>query len=210
MQVQGNNTHKVTNLGCEGVTFLAGRFDATDFTHFHIDIWTETPTLDKVFVVKFSNWNGGTAEANAIDYSVNNGNFLTNPNPGTWISVDVPLADFAPMGGSRNDITQFIITSDLGTVYYDNLYLHKNTLGTSDFTVANVKVYPNPSQNEWNISANENITSIQLFDIVGKQVKAIQPNAENAVINGSELSNGVYFANIATTNGNKTVKLVKN
>lgn len=211
VQIQGNDTHKVTNLGCEGVTFLDGRFDATTFTHFHMDIWTETATLNRSFAVKFSNWNGGTAEANAIDFTVDNANFLTNPNPGTWISIDVPLADFTPINGSgRNDITQFIMTSDLGTIFYDNVYLYKNALGTPDFNAVNVKIYPNPSQNEWNISANENITSIQLFDVLGKQVQAMNPNAESAVINGSALSNGVYFANVTMANGNKTVKLIKN
>ncbi len=36
VQVVGNNTNKVTGLGCEGIAFLLGRFNANDFTHFHM------------------------------------------------------------------------------------------------------------------------------------------------------------------------------
>ncbi|MEY4938239.1 MAG: hypothetical protein RIS64_4600, partial [Bacteroidota bacterium] len=104
------------------------------FTHFHMDIWTDTPTVDKSFNIKFSNWAGGAGEANAIEYSTTNANFLTNPNPGTWISLDIPLTSFLPINGSdRSDLVQFVISSDLGTVYYDNLYLHKNTKKWASF-----------------------------------------------------------------------------
>lgn len=212
VQIVGDDTHKVTGLGCEGVTFLAGRFDATTFTHFHMDIWTASATLDKSFNVKFSNWNGGAGEANAIEFSVNNSNFLTNPNPGTWISLDIPLANFAAItNANRNDLVQFVITSDLGTVFYDNLYLHKNTvLSNSSFDTSSFSAYPNPTTNVWNITATQNITSISLYDILGKQIQVLEPNATETTINAADLSNGIYFAAINSENGSKTIKLVKN
>ena len=194
VSVESNNTHKVTGLGCEGVTFIAGRFDATTFTHFHIDIWTATATLDKSFNVKFSNWNGGAGEANAIEFSVNNSNFLVNPNPGTWISLDIPLSTFAPINGAnRNDLVQFIITSDLGTVFYDNLYLHKNTLGTENFVKTSVKMYPNPSKEILNISSEETIGNISIYNTLG-QVVVTQVGGKNIeAINVAALPNGVYI-----------------
>ena len=53
VQLFGNNTNRITNLGCEGIAFLAGRFDAAGFTRFHMDIYTTTPTQDKSFNFKF-------------------------------------------------------------------------------------------------------------------------------------------------------------
>ncbi|MDP2159959.1 MAG: T9SS type A sorting domain-containing protein [Flavobacterium sp.] len=202
VQIQGNNTHKVTGLGCEGVTFLAGRFDATTFTHFHMDIWTETATLDKSFNVKFSNWNGGAGEANAIEFSVNNSNFLTNPNPGTWISLDIPLANFAPIvNANRNDIVQFVITSDLGTVFYDNLYLHKNTvLSVSSFEKSNIKMYPNPATTNFTIEAQDNIEKIAVLNMLGQEVISKPLNNQQATIDISSLQVGVYVVK-ATFNG---------
>ncbi len=213
--VGGNPIKKVSNLGCEGVEFITGRFDATSMTHFHIDIFTNTPTMDKSFNVKFSNWNGGTAEANAIEKSFNNGSTpaLPNTNPGTWISFDIPLSSFTPINGSsRNDLVQFIITSDLGTVYYDNLYLHNNTvLGINEFDTASFNVFPNPAKDSWTVKTqNTTMNSIDVFDMVGKNVLSITPNSSETSIDGSNLKTGLYFARINTNGNVNTVKLIKN
>ena len=86
-----------------------------------MDIYTDTDTMDKSFTIKLSNWNGGGGEANAIEFPVTNANFLTGS--GSWISLDIPLNDFTTIvNGDRNDIAQVVLASDLGTVYYDNLY----------------------------------------------------------------------------------------
>ncbi|CAM3615861.1 T9SS type A sorting domain-containing protein [Flavobacterium gelidilacus] len=212
VSILGNDTNKITGLGCEGVAFLSGRFDASSFTYFHMDIWTATPTLDKSFNIKFSNWNGGAGEANAIEFSTTNANFLTNPNPGTWISLDIPLTNFTPVvNANRNDLVQFVITSDLGTVYYDNLYLHKNTvLSNSNFELSLFNVYPNPTQNVWNITSKQNITSVVLFDVMGKKVQEVLPNNTTIELNAAELANGIYFANVTSELGTKVIKLIKN
>ncbi len=204
VQIEGNNTNKITGLGCEGMSFLSGRFDATEFTHFHIDFWTASATLDKSFNVKFSNWNGGPGEANAIEFSVVNGNFLTNPNPGTWFSLDIPLANFLPINGAnRNDIVQFIITSDLGTVYYDNLYLHKNTvLSNNEFVKNSLKIYPNPSRDILNILSENAIESIEIYNTLGQIVH--KQNSGNETVNISNLANGVYI--LTATSGNQTIR----
>ncbi len=201
VQIEGNNTNKISGLGCEGISFLAGRFDATTFTHLHIDVWTATPTLDKSFNLKLSNWNNGPGEANAIEYSITNGNLLTNPNPGTWYSFDIPLSSWT--AGSRNDLVQFIITSDLGTVYYDNLYLHKNTvLSNSEFVKNSLKIYPNPSRNILNISSETVIESIAIYNALGQIVH--QQKSGNEAVNISNLANGVYI--LTATSGDQTIR----
>jgi hypothetical protein len=194
VSIAGNDTNKVTGLGCEGVTFLAGRFDATTFTHFHIDFWTATPTADKSFNIKFSNWNNGPGEANAIEFSMTNANLLTSPNPGTWYSIDIPLSTFAPItNANRNDLVQFVITSDLGTVYYDNLYLHKNTLSTNEFVKNSLKMYPNPSNGILNISSEETIENITIYNTLGQLVSTQTAGNNKESINVSSLPNGIYI-----------------
>ena len=210
--VVDNPVHKVTGLGCEGVAFQAGRFDATAFTHFHMDIWTSTATLDKSFNVKFSNWNGGAGEANAIEYSGTNANFLTNPNPGTWISIDLPLSSWTPIGNAnRNDLVQFVISSDLGTVYYDNLYLYRApTAGTDDLALSDLSVYPNPTSNVWNIDSNFAIKQVMVYDTLGKLIKVANADSSNVQIDASSFTNGIYLAKVQTERGSKTIKLIKN
>ena len=202
IQVQGNNTNVVTGSPCEGISFLAGRFDATTFTHFHMDIYTDSPTLDKSFNVKFSNWNNTAGEVNAIEFSVTNANFLTNPNPGTWIPLDIPLANFAAINGAnRNDLVQFVISTNLGTVYYDNLYLHKNTvLSVSSFEKSNIKMYPNPATTSFTIEAQSSVENVTVYNMLGQEVISKTPNTQQTTIDISTLNVGVYIVK-ATING---------
>lgn len=72
-------------------------------------------------------------------------------------------------------------------------------------------VYPNPTQNSWTIKTkNEKISSINIFDIMGKQVLVLNPNSVEALVNASSLKIGLYFAKINTANGISSLKLVKN
>ena len=208
VQIEGDNTHRVTGLGFSGISFLDGRFDATDFTHLHIDMWTATPTLDKSFNLKVVNFNGGTQEANALEFSITNANFLTNPNPGTWFSFDIPLSNFTPVNGAaRNDIAQFVITSDLGTVYYDNLYFHKGTtMSSNTFTANDVKIYPNPASNELFIGFEGTIDFVRVHNLQGQQV--MNMNNVNK-LDVSSLTPGMYMITVGSQNQQVTKKFVK-
>jgi Secretion system C-terminal sorting domain len=201
VQVAGNNTNKITGLGCEGISFLAGRFNAAGFTRFHMDIWTATPTQDKSFNFKFSNWSGGTQETNAYEYSATNANILTSGSEGNWISIDLPISSFTAINAPNNtDFVQFVITSNLGTVYYDNLYLHKNTLGTSSFESANIKMYPNPASTRFTIDAKAIVEKVSVYNLLGQEVITKNPNNQLVTLDISDLQVGVYVVK-ATING---------
>ncbi|NUY80434.1 T9SS type A sorting domain-containing protein [Flavobacterium sp. MAH-1] len=135
---------------------------------------------------------------------------------GSWQSVNVQLSFFEGLGFNKANFFQFKLgtISDLVSdiVYFDNIYFSVNEpfLKTDSFDKVSFSAYPNPTRNEWNINANQNITSVTLFDVSGKQIKSVQPNDLTVSIDASELSNGIYFANILTDNGSKTVKLIKN
>lgn len=211
IQVAGNNTNKITGLGCEGISFLSGRFNATGFTRFHIDIWTPTATQDRVFSFKFSNWNNTTGETNAYEYTATNANVLTSGSQGTWISIDIPLSTptfnciNTPPGNacpSVSDFAQFVITSDLGTVYYDNLYLHKNTvLGVTSFEASKIKMYPNPASTILTIDAEVAIEKVAVYNLLGQEVISQTPNSEVVTLNVANLQVGVYVVK-TTVDGN--------
>lgn len=215
--VEGNPTNKVTGLGCEGIDWQSSRtIDASEFTHYHLDIWTDSDTFDNSFNVKFSNWAGGEGEANAIEFSATNASTppLPSENPGTWISFDFELSNFSDAGtGSTSiaDIVQFVITSNLGTVYYDNLYLHKNTLGSPTFNTAEFKTFPNPTNGVWNIQTTERIKKVQIFNMTGSLVREVNVIGNTVEINANDLSEGLYFAKVSNEfNQSKTIKLIKN
>ncbi|WP_420573705.1 T9SS type A sorting domain-containing protein [Kordia sp.] len=217
VQVDGNNTfRKNTGVPCQGIDFSTNRQDLTDFTHIHFDFYTDDVDLvGDVFNVKLVDFAGGGGEASALEVNINTG---TTPAivAGTWVSVDI---DITAIGGvvagstTRSDIAQIgITTANLTNVWYDNIYLHKNTtLSVDEFNKSSFKTYPNPTNSSWNIVTDDTvINTIQVFDIAGRQVMAIAPKTNQAVVDGSALQNGVYFARISTDKGQSSVKLVKN
>jgi hypothetical protein len=70
-----------------------------------------------------------------------------------------------------------------------------------------ITFYPNPVNDNLNISSHTAIKSITISDVVGKTVRTIK-NAENIQsINLSDLKQGVY---ILSTDTNKQFKFLKN
>lgn len=85
------------------------------------------------------------------------------------------------------------------------------TLSTKGFSSANFKVYPNPTQNVWNFtSASERIESVKIVDVLGKNVMTVSPKSNNASVDATILTKGIYFAKIATAKATETIKLMKN
>ena len=207
IQIEGNNTNRVTGLGCEGISFLSGRFDATSFTKLHIDVWTPTPTQDKVLTIKLSNWNNTAGETSAIIIAATNAPpaLLPTGSEGTWISLDIPLSSFVgasvPANLSRNDIAQLVLEGNLGTIFYDNLYLHKDTtLDTNSFEVASVKLYPNPATTVLNIESAAAIEKVSIFNLLGQEVVSQTPNSNQTTLDVAQLQVGVYIVK-ASVNG---------
>lgn len=91
----------------------------------------------------------------------------------------------------------------------DNFRLFETVLSTTNFNTLNFSIYPNPSNGVFNISLNEN-ASIEVTNILGKQIKSQIATTGNNVLNISDVDNGLYLVKIITENGaNKTVKVVK-
>jgi hypothetical protein len=72
-----------------------------------------------------------------------------------------------------------------------------------------VAIFPNPTQNNFTISATENIMQYSIYDISGKWVL----NQENVgtsklEVSAENLQAGIYFVNIITPNQNETKKLM--
>ncbi len=71
------------------------------------------------------------------------------------------------------------------------------------------RVYPNPTQDVWNINSSEVIDSVEIFDILGKRVAYINSDNQAMTIDASSFDAGTYFATINTKVGSQTMKLIK-
>lgn len=106
---------------------------------------------------------------------------------------------FALIGINANPVT------DWGNVVIEGV-----TLGIEDNEISAFNSYPNPTKDSWTIkSKNISMTSINVFDILGKNVLSMSPNSAEATINARNLKSGIYFAKVETPNGSSSVKLVK-
>ena len=82
-------------------------------------------------------------------------------------------------------------------------------LSVDDFSTTAFRAFPNPTNGDWNISGNTIINKIAIYDVLGKQVIALEPNATEIKIDASSLNTGIYIARIEGLNGSETLKLVK-
>ena len=127
----------------------------------------------------------------------------------TW-SGDWGGTTFPAGTKSGNDIPTVAGTYNLTVNVLTGAYDFGTALAVTKFDAASFKAYPNPTRSSWNIvSGNEDITSIQVFDVLGKVVYTKFGAEKEVTVNGSELSKGVYYAKVATANGESTLKLVK-
>jgi hypothetical protein len=133
---------------------------------------------------------------------------------------------FTPSGGSNSitnqDITygtgstvtvnwtnvnSFTITSSVGDDSFglDNIVFSTSTLSTSDFSINDKVVYPNPSSSFIHIKGLTEISNYSIFNNLGAEVM------NGTLLNTSKidiqnLNNGIYF--LKTDNGN-TFKFIK-
>ena len=134
-----------------------------------------------------------------------------------WVNVTVPLSHFVNLGWATDNFFQFKLgsTSDLNTkvVYFDNMFFSVNagTLGADDFNVVELSAYPNPSNTDWNIkTSNSVITSVEVFNLLGKRVVSLKNNSTDVAISTDGLTSGIYLARVTTDLGTKSIKLIKN
>jgi len=84
------------------------------------------------------------------------------------------------------------------------------TAGVDDNSFVNVSVYPNPSNSNWNFrTGNTVITSVEVFNLLGKRVVSQNNNSTEIAISTQGLTSGIYIARITTEQGVKSVKLIR-
>lgn len=89
-------------------------------------------------------------------------------------------------------------------------YSFSNILSNLENSISKVKIYPNPTNTIWNLSHTETIDSVELFDVTGKTIQRFEPNTSQFELDGSTLSQGVYFVKIKSGLDFAVQKIIKN
>ncbi len=116
---------------------------------------------------------------------------------------------------TKSHIAQLIFSGapvGSGTAYIDNVYFStQSTLAVKNFELLGLSVYPNPSNNRWIVSSkNDKIISVDVYDLLGRNVISLKPNKQEVNIEASGLATGIYLSMITTEKGTSSRKLIKN
>lgn len=215
VQIAGNNTlRKNTGVICHGIDFQEHRLDLSDFTHIHFDFYiADTDLVGDVFNLKLVDFAGTNSFVTELHVNINGGStpqLVANQ----WVSVDVPIT---ALGGviagdlTRSDIAQVgITTAFVDNVWYDNIYLHKNTvLDVADNKMITAKLFPNPATNILNVQANSRIENVSIFNVVGQEVVSMKSDDELVKVDVSSLNTGVYVVKTTIEGKTSTSKFIK-
>lgn len=198
-----------------GIDFIPSTFDATPFTHFHLDYWTADPILaGQTLNIKLSNHEGGNGETSAIQ---------TSPvvTGGQWVSIDIPLADFVPASDpanlSRNSIAQIVLNAARADnaspveFFLDNIYFYRNpSVGIEDLNANSnaVVAYPNPVKDQLFLKSEVSIQSFKIYNYSGQLIGESDKNATSFDV--SDFNSGVYFIEVLMVdNSISTLKFIK-
>ncbi len=137
--------------------------------------------------------------------------------------VMIPLADMengyryvTNHGNASISNSWKLIDLPNGTYYWrvqaiDNLYGASPFSEEQSFTITDVavdskralstRIYPNPASDIMNISAEDQINSIALYDMTGRVVLEKSINSTNMSLNLEQVRQGIYFVKIYYANG---------
>ena len=135
------------------------------------------------------------------------------------IQIVVDGVEVIPAGTAFTDSAGTVPTSLGGLNYYsisgnneyylDDIVFSDSNVGTQDFATKGFQAYPNPVNNVLNLQANEAISNVAIFNVLGQEVYSAKINAMTSQVDMSQMASGAYFVkvNIGGTEG--TVKVIK-
>ncbi len=139
--VGGDAIKEYTNLVFSGIETVANTVDASGMTNFSMDIWTPDDTGGgQAFNIKWVDTGpNGMVEFPSVD-NLEAELIFTAPAlaTGSWVTIDIPLADFTAAGLTANtQLAQLIISGGLSTVYIDNVYFYRTAGGAGGELLTN-------------------------------------------------------------------------
>lgn len=86
---------------------------------------------------------------------------------------------------------------------------NENVAGINEAGRSTAILHPNPANDVLNITAQNNIDEINIYNMLGQKVLSAAPKTASASLNISALSNGVYILNMASDSKESSLKFIK-
>jgi hypothetical protein len=229
VQIKGDDTKLYTNLVFAGIDFTSQTIDASDMTHFHMDVWTPDPTDEpatfKVKLVDFGAdgaYGGGDDVEHELAFTSATTPAITT---GAWAALDVPLAEFTGLT-TKAHLAQMIISGDPNTVFVDNVYFYKaGATAVDDLHAATPELisleqnYPNPfnpsTTIRYRLTESGDVT-LRVYSTAGEEVATLvsgrmSAGTHDVQFDARGLASGTYMYVLTSgqTSVVKTMTLLK-
>ncbi len=228
--VEGSGVNKLLEVAnFTGVTVDLSTYELK--LAFNGNSWTTTysfPTSSEitnndVYVIA----NGGNTLCTGEVDDLNNGITSFNGNDAVGLFKNGTLIDIIGVLSSSSDFAKDVTLVRKSTVVSptttydsnewdsyaqntcDNIGSHSFSLSVDDYSLANIKMYPNPSFGDiLNIITNDDL-DITVYDLLGKEVLVTKVSATTNQIDISKLNRGIYMIRLYTEQGSITKKFIK-
>lgn len=207
LQIEGNDTKRYFDLDFVGIEFFETPVNASDSDFFHLDVWSNNADLLRIKLVNFNGTN--------FD---NEGELAFEINQNEWVSLKIPLEDFADPNlvtdpnnllTNRNSLSQLIFSgtpTGLLEVYVDNIYFSADNLSNTSFDSSKLSIYPNPASSFFTIDSDLIFENLKVFNLLGQVL--IDLNSPSKTIDVSSLKTGVYLVQLSSGQQNLTKRLI--
>ncbi|WP_298136978.1 T9SS type A sorting domain-containing protein [Flavobacterium sp.] len=150
-------------------------------------------------------WDNDPGEGNGIPLLATDGNF--NNAYEQIFNTTIPIVN--PTGLHVFNVRIKDNQGIWGPVFKNVIYI-ETVLGSDEFSISKIIVYPNPVKDILNISLDKEITVVSIYNLLGQEVMIKSVNSNQTLMDISNLSAGTYLVKVASGNEVKTVKVVKN
>jgi hypothetical protein len=118
-------------------------------------------------------------------------------------TASTSLVRFAFVGsdGTVNDSEDY-------NFYIDNVAM-ESSLSNVNFDTNSFTAYPNPVKDILNVSFDQNIIDIAVYNLLGQKMLLMNINSNKGQIDMSNLASGTYLVRVNTENEVKTIKVIK-
>lgn len=125
----------------------------------------------------------------------------------SWTQATVDFTNYTGTNtyiGLRLNSGEFPFVS----MFIDNV-IWSPALGTGEFNNEAFAYYPNPVKNILNLSYEQNITNVAVYNLLGQEIITKKFNANQTQIDMSGFASGTYIVKVTSENKTKAIKIVK-
>ena len=174
IKVDNDDVIRYYNLNFVGIEFSSSPINATQMTHFHIDVWTPDPTPSpkniKVMLVDFGA-NGVYGGGDDVSHEITISAPMLQSN--RWVSLDIPLASFTGLT-TRAHLAQLVLSGTVSNLFVDNVYMYKTQ--TTPSTPAPTPTFPAGDVISVFSDAYQNISGTNFAPSWGQSTVVTQPS----------------------------------